>query len=138
MFRYWELLTDVTPQEIEAMRRQEPMPVKLALARRIVSDFHSAGEAHAAEEAFTREVREGGIPDDVETVDLPGDARAPEGVRVVKMLVGVGLAGSRTDAERKLKAGAVEINGARHTELLLPGAGELTVRVGKKWKKVRI
>lgn len=138
MFRYWELLTDATPEDINAMRREEPMPVKLALARRIVSDFHSAEQARAAEEAFTREVRQGGIPEDVETVDLPVDARAPEGVRVVKMLVGVGLAGSRTDAERKLKAGAVEINGARHTELLLPGAGEITVRVGKKWKKIRV
>ncbi|MGH9667051.1 MAG: tyrosine--tRNA ligase, partial [Bryobacteraceae bacterium] len=109
MFRYWALLTDVPPQEIDAMRRQEPMAVKLALARRIVADFHSVEDARAAEEAFSREVRQGGIPDDVETVDLPDDARAPDGVRVVRMLVGVGLVGSRTEAERKLKAGAVEI-----------------------------
>ena len=138
MFRYWELLTDISVEEIDAMRKQEPMTVKLSLARRIVSDFHSIEEATAAEEAFTHEVREGGVPSDIETVDLPQEARAAEGVRVVKMLVGIGLADSRTDAERKLKAGAVEIDGERHTELFLPRGGEITIRVGKKWKKVRV
>ncbi|MGH7246889.1 MAG: tyrosine--tRNA ligase, partial [Pseudomonadota bacterium] len=139
MFRYWELLTDAPVPEIDALRRQEPMPVKLALARRIVTDFHSAGEARGAEEAFNREVRQGGVPADIGTIDLPEDARAPEGIRMVKMLVGAGLVESRTDAERKLKAGAVEIDGARHTGMLLSnGRGEITVRVGKKWKKVRL
>ncbi|MEO7142973.1 MAG: tyrosine--tRNA ligase, partial [Bryobacteraceae bacterium] len=138
MFRYWELLTDVPAAGIDAMRRREPMPVKLELARRIVTDFHSADEARAAEEAFTREVRQGGAPDDIETVDLPEDARSAEGVRMVKMLVSAGLVDSRTDAERKLKAGAVEIDGARHSGMLYAGGGEITIRVGKKWKKVRL
>ncbi len=35
-----------------------------------------------------------------------------------KLLVAAGLAESRSDAERKLKAGAVEINGERVTDLL--------------------
>jgi len=56
-----------------------------------------------------------------------------------KLLVAAGLAESRSDAERKLKAGAVEINGERVTDLLYSnGAGPLTVRVGKKWKRINL
>jgi hypothetical protein len=52
------------------------------------------------------------------------------------MLVSIGMADSRTDAERKIKSGALEINGARWTDLSHPLAGTLTLRLGKKWKKV--
>src|SRR4029079_17215858 len=45
MWRYWELLTDVSLADIAAMKVREPMPVKMELAERIVSDFHSASEA---------------------------------------------------------------------------------------------
>jgi hypothetical protein len=54
------------------------------------------------------------------------------------MLVGAGLADSRTDAERKLKSGAVEIDGARWSELIHPMQPTLTLRVGKKWKRVSV
>jgi hypothetical protein len=38
-----------------------------------------------------------------------------------------------------LKAGAVEINGEIHNDLLLSGvSGTLVVRLGKKWKRVRV
>jgi tyrosyl-tRNA synthetase len=138
MWRYYELLTDVSLAQIEQLKARPPMDVKMQLAARIVEDFHSAADAQQAADDFTREVRQGGVPSDIETIDLPADARGGDGIRIVKLLVAAGLVDSRTDAERKLKAGAVEINGERHSELTLAGAtGELTVRVGKKWKKVR-
>jgi tyrosyl-tRNA synthetase len=54
------------------------------------------------------------------------------------MLMSIGLADSRTDAERKIKSGALEINGALWTELSYPFVGVLTLRLGKKWKKVTL
>jgi hypothetical protein len=46
------------------------------------------------------------------------------------------MATSRTDAERKIKAVAVEINGERYTEITFtPRPGD-TIRVGKKWKRI--
>ena len=43
MWRYYELLTDVSMTEIEKMKREaHPMQAKKDLARRIVADFHSA------------------------------------------------------------------------------------------------
>lgn len=137
MFRYYELLTDLPVDEIAALRSKEPMQTKMDLGRRIVTDFHSQADADAALEAFDREVRQGREPADTETVSLPPAAQTDKGIRLDKLLALTGLADSVTDAARKLKAGAVEIDGAIHKELLLPaGAGTLVIRAGKKWKRV--
>ncbi len=88
-------------------------------------------------DAFNREVRQGLEPADIETVLLPPQASTEKGIRVDKLLAVVGLADSVSDATRKIKAGAVEINGNVHKDLLLGGvSGLLTIRVGKKWKRV--
>jgi S4 domain. len=61
------------------------------------------------------------------------------GGRVDKLLARIGLAESVSDAARKIKAGAVEIDGARQSELILGDvAGTITIRAGRKWKKVRL
>jgi len=138
MYRYYALLTDASTEQIASLRAQEPMQTKMELGRRIVTDFHSQVDADAAVEAFDREVRHGLEPADTETVNLPAGAITDKGIRVDKLLALTGLADSVTDAARKLKAGAVEINGEIYKELLLAGAaGTLVIRVGKKWKRVR-
>src|SRR5499427_3080677 len=66
MWRYWELLTDKSLAEIAAMKAEDPMQVKMRLAREIASDFHSADAALQAEEDFNREVRQQEVPTDIE------------------------------------------------------------------------
>jgi tyrosyl-tRNA synthetase len=135
MWRYWELLTDLSLAEIAALKTREPMQVKKELAGRIVADFHSAADARQAEEDFAREVQQGAEPADIETVDFGAAGE----IRVPQMLHGVGLASTRTDAERMLKAGAVEIDGVRQSGILFRATpGIHTIRVGKKWKRVSI
>ena len=101
MWRYWELLSDKSLAEITAMKAEEPMQVKMRLARQIVADFHSAEAAAQAQGDFDWEVRGGQEPDDIETISLPPDA----GSNLAKILLAAGLVESRTDAERKIKAG---------------------------------
>jgi tyrosyl-tRNA synthetase len=136
MWRYWELLTDASLAEIAEMKSREPMGVKKELAARIVTDFHDAAAARQAAEDFAREVQQGGVPSDIETVALPSEARTAAGVQVPKLLAAVGLAPSRTEADRLVKAGSVEINGAKWTEMVHPAGSVLTIRAGKKWKRV--
>jgi tyrosyl-tRNA synthetase len=50
----------------------DPLDAKLALARRIVARSHGEEAALAAEEHFTRVVREGQAPEDVEEARLEG------------------------------------------------------------------
>ena len=135
MWRYWELLTDRSLTEIAAMKTREPMEVKMELAGTIVADFHSAADAKQAGEDFNREVRQGGEPADIETVEFGAAGE----IRVPQMLVALGLAPTRTEAERLVKAGAAEIDGVRSSDLKwLAAAGTHTIRAGKKWKKVTV
>src|SRR6185369_12945207 len=75
MWRYWELLTDLSLQEIGALKTREPMQVKKELAARIVADFHSAADAARAADDFAREVQQGAEPSDMQEVLLTGPNR---------------------------------------------------------------
>ncbi|MFH4113798.1 tyrosine--tRNA ligase, partial [Acinetobacter baumannii] len=60
MWRYYELCTDLRPDQIAAMRARaesgemNPRDAKAELARRIVADFHGPEAARSAEEEFNR------------------------------------------------------------------------------------
>jgi tyrosyl-tRNA synthetase len=139
MVRYYELLTDLSVADIAAAVKEHPMNAKKDLARRIVTDFHSADAAVRAAEEFRRVVQEKEVPEEIVTVPLPASLRGVPQIRVDKLLPQVGLAESVSDATRKLKAGSVQINGVRHRDLALTldGApGELLIQVGKAWRRV--
>jgi tyrosyl-tRNA synthetase len=71
MWRYYELLTDVQIAEIEKMKKQaHPMQAKKDLARRIVSDFHSAEAAAKAGEDWAKQFQKDQVPEDIESVDV--------------------------------------------------------------------
>jgi tyrosyl-tRNA synthetase len=150
MWRYWTLLTDLRQSEIDQMKAGvasgalHPMDVKKRLARTIVAGFHSEETAKAAEENWARQFQQ--KSDDVEGLDevqiTPEElGRDAEGrVRVSKLLTAAGLAASASEADRKIKEGAVRVEGevVRQTHVSLNGSARLTVRVGKKAKVVVI
>jgi tyrosyl-tRNA synthetase len=146
MFRYYELLTDTSMTEIAALQERiargdlHPMTAKIELGKLIVADFHSTSDAGRAAEEFNRVVRQKEVPSDIPVVPMPEGARGPGGVHIDKLLARVGLAESVTDAGRKRKAGAVEINGERVTDPVFPaaGTGELLVQVGKQWRRITL
>jgi tyrosyl-tRNA synthetase len=140
MWRYYLLLTDKSETEIACMRESmHPMEAKIALGRLIVADFHSAAEAEQAAAVFNRVVRQKEVPEDMPQVSLPEGVTKDGSIRVDKLLPKIGLADSVTDAVRKIKAGAVEINGERVKELAIPNGGQdLVIQVGKNWRRVTL
>jgi len=71
MWRYYELLTDAQIPEIEQMKRQtHPMQAKKDLARRIVTDFHSADAAAQAAEDWATQFQKREIPTNVPRVTV--------------------------------------------------------------------
>ena len=154
MWRYYELLTDVQVAEIERMKRDvHPMQAKKDLAARIVKDFHSADAAAKAGEDWAKQFQKDQTPDSVDEVSVPksailaeindGDASLSNGscaVRIDKLLKEAGLASSRTEAERKIKEGAVAINGDIVTSpvITISANGGILVRVGKRVKRVHL
>ncbi len=103
MWRYYLLLTDLDGREIEAEKsKAEPMKSKMALGRRIVSDFHGTSSAEAAEGEWRRVHQQGQAPSDLRVV-----AVAPGTLRPRELLVKAGLANSKSEAERLLRQRAV-------------------------------
>ncbi|MDQ3181010.1 MAG: tyrosine--tRNA ligase, partial [Acidobacteriota bacterium] len=76
MWRYYELLTDSSVDEINALRFKcesgaaNPRDVKVELAKHIIKDFHSAESANAAEQNFVNQFSKGNLPDDITEVLL--------------------------------------------------------------------
>src|SRR5205085_2167098 len=71
MWRYYELLTDLSSSEISNLRSQiesgeNPRNIKVNLAKLIIRDFHSDDAATAAEDEFNRRFVRHEAPDDVE------------------------------------------------------------------------
>src|SRR5437773_12019280 len=169
MWRYYELLTDVQMAEIERMQGEtHPMQAKKDLAARIVKDFHSLDAAAKAGEDWAKQFQKRETPDVIEQVMVnlskiiagsgepininnpPADVQVlgrENGlkiaipVRVDKLLAEAGLAESASDGGRKLKQGAVEIDGETvvRPKLAVPSPPRpLTVRVGRVMKLVAI
>ena len=146
MWRYWTLLTDLRQSEIDAMRAEvaagtlHPMEAKKRLARTIVSGFHSEEVTRAADENWARQFQQ--KTDDVEGLEEVRLAAADLGrdadgrVRVSKLLTATGLASSASEADRKIKEGAVRIEGevVRQSHISMNGSGRMTLRVGKRAK----
>jgi len=148
MWRYYELLTDVQLAEIEKMKAEShPMESKKDLARRIVTDFHSAEAATKAGEDWAKQFQKGALPEDVEQVSVPfADVatRDGDGIRADRLLVQAGLASSASEATRKIKENAVRVNGEPFLGVAIniapdpAGSMSVTVQLGRKIKKVTI
>jgi tyrosyl-tRNA synthetase len=93
----------------------DPMKAKLELARFIVRRAHGEDAVQAAEAHFTRVVREGKAPDDVQELPLP-DA---DPVHLPAVLAGA-FGMSTSEARRLIVDGAVKVDGDSVTELDLP------------------
>ena len=141
MWRYYELLTDRSLAEIERMQEAvHPMEAKIALGKLIVADFHiRLPRPKPLPRSSTRVVRRRKCPPTCPRCPLPDGVMKDGAIRVDKLLAKIGLAESVSDAVRKIKAGAVEINGEKVKDLALPMSDpELIIQVGKNWRRVTV
>jgi len=172
MWRYYELLTDVQIPEIVIMKfdvskgAEHPMQLKKELARRIVTDFHSAELAAKAAENWAKQFQKDEVPEELERVEIRLEEVIPQGrgatavrviggieqpaetelIRLDKLIRVAGLATSNTEAAGKQKQGAVSlvsidgehIDTKRELVVMIPVNQDLVLRVGRKMKKVRV
>ncbi len=155
MWRYYELLTDVSMADIERMKGEvasgqaHPMKLKQELGKRIVADFHSQEAAGQAAQDWSRMFQKDETPEDLplvsvrfEEVAAPNASTADGNaqVKLDKLLARTGLATSVTDGLRKLKQNAVKLDGELKTELVVAVklGTEFTLRAGKKMVRVTV
>jgi len=142
---YFELITDVLQEELKEFSQQlntqsvNPMLLKKRLAREIVTQFHSNAAAQDAEEHFARVIQKGEVPQEIQEypisfADLTPDQMSDTPVDISKLLAVIGLVKSRSEANRLITQGAVEVDGERLTKdriaiKLHPGS---IIKVGKR------
>jgi tyrosyl-tRNA synthetase len=113
MWSYMELLTDRESSVINNLRTNvqagttHPKQVKVALANEIVSGFYGKEAASEAARKFQERYSERKVP-----TDLPDNyiGCAPGKERLWRTIVRLGLAPSRSAAERLMKEGAIELD----------------------------
>jgi tyrosyl-tRNA synthetase len=144
MWRYYLLLTDLTEQDINALKQQvdegalHPKKAKIDLARRLVEVFHGERDAVLAAAEFERVHAKGQLPSEVPEVAI--DFGAEPSKALTRVLVDLGLASSASEAGRKIQQGGVKIDGARVTEVthrLEPRHLPLIVQVSRHVVRVK-
>ena len=135
MWRYYELLTDLTGSEISILRSEidngkNPRNLKVRLAKLIITDFHSAADAVAAEEEFNRRFVNKEVPEDIELKQMPAGT-----YRLAELLAETGLAASKGEAKRLIEQGGVKIDGEKASNSAAEISvfdNEILVQVGKR------
>ena len=131
IFQYFELLTDVTSEELADLKKQleigvNPMSLKKRLARELVTQFYSAKEAEDAEAHFEKTVQKKELPDDISEYELTED------IFLSQLMQQSGLCKSRSEAIRLINQGAVIIKGEKATDINLLVTKGAIIKVGKR------
>lgn len=113
MVKYFRLVTDVHPDEVAAIEAglaagtSHPGDTKRRLARELVTLYHDADAAQAAEARFNAQFRDRAVPEDAPRFDL-GSASTWQ---LPRLLVAAGLAASGSEARRLVNGHAVRLDG---------------------------
>ena len=146
MWKYYLLLTDLTPAQVHELRRQvesgelHPKQAKVALAKTIVADFHGAVDADEAAGQFERRfAKKEIVADALQKFTL---SIGPEGSRRISaVIVECGLATSASEATRKIEQGGVRVDGARLEDSkarITARTEEFTLQVGRSAVRVAV
>ena len=162
MWTYYDLVTDRTPDEIAALKKEvaagsaHPMDIKMRLAQDVISGFHGAGAARTAAGHFQRVFRDRQAPEEMPEIRLarvPGGLRfsrqvhanaieqvtislPPAQVKWSKLLADLGQSGSTSEAERVIKQNGFEVNGSVVSDptarINIDAPVSYEIRIGKK------
>jgi len=137
MYRYYELLSDLSMREITGLKEQvatgrlHPKAVKVQLAKEMVARFHNQAAAEDAERNFEQVFARHELPDEIDEVQL---VAAEAEIWAPKLLVDAGLVKSTSDGRRMIQQNAVSIDGVKVEDInaVVPATGSILLKVGKR------
>ncbi|GMV89107.1 MAG: tyrosine--tRNA ligase [Chthonomonas sp.] len=144
---WFVLCTDVPLAEIGAMTKacadgsMNPRDAKRRLAREIVTLYHDAEAAEAADRYFLETFSKKRQPVEAEEAEIPAELNGDRGVPLAALIAALGMAESNSKARRLIEAGAVSLDGEKVNDMTAHFAlGDLSgkvLRVGKhQFKKL--
>lgn len=137
MVRYYELVTDVSLEELDNIRTGlesgtlHPRDAKMRLAHTLVRLYHGEAMADQAQNEFIKVFQQGDLPDDIPEFQFEQQSEA---IWLPKLLTQLMLASSSSEAKRAIQQGSVKINGEKitDTDAKLTVADGMIVQVGKR------
>lgn len=137
MWRYYELLTDLTPDEINALKAKcqaeetNPRDLKIDLAKTIISEFHSVEDANQAEQNFINQFSKGNLPDEIDETEVTSGE-----YKIANLLLETKMVESKGEAKRLIKQGGVKVNGEKvanaGVDVKIDSSEQTLLQVGKR------
>ena len=116
--KYYRLASSLSPSDVDAIEAAladgtgDPYELKRALARDLVTTYHSAEAAVAAEAEFDQVHKNRELPTDIDEVPVEISLNDEGLVYLPGVLVAAGLAKSAGQARRDIDGGGVKLDGA--------------------------
>jgi tyrosyl-tRNA synthetase len=135
MDSYYTLLTHLPPAEYQPLIASSPRDAKVKLAKQIITWLHSPADADSAEAAFIKQFVKKDVPD-----EMPEFTVGPGPHKIAPLLVTAKLAVSNGEAIRKVKEGAVHLDG----EKVIDFQKEVTltqsaiIKLGRKYARLLV
>lgn len=137
MWKYFELLTDKTIDDINALKfkceseETNPRDLKIELAKIIITEFHSENDANKAEENFINQFSRGNLPEEIDEIKVAlGD------YKIADLLMVTELVETKGEAKRLIKQGGVKLNEEKveHAgiDVKIDATSEILLQVGKR------
>jgi len=140
---YFELVTDVPDEELEEFRQSlsnetvNPMALKKRLAREIVTQLYDKKATNEAEEHFVRVFQKREVPKEIKEhhisfIELAPNKTEPWNIDISRLLVSIGLAKSRSEANRLIVQGGTVIADETVTSHIVRVQSGSIIKVGKR------
>ena len=134
MESYYQLLTE---EPMDAVRRRiatSPRDAKIALAKHVITWMHDEQAADAAEAEFKKVFSDRGVPD-----EMPEFQVGPGPHKIAPVIVNAGLAASNGEAIRKIKEGAVSLDGQKISDFQREYSFEkpVVLKLGRRFARLK-
>ncbi len=137
MESYYQLLTDLPMDAVRQQIETNPRNAKIALAKHVITWLHTHGAADGAEAEFKRvfvDRDKNAVPDDIAEFQI-----GPGPHKIAPVIVSAGLAASNGEAIRKIKEGAVILDGQRISDFQMEYTFDkpVVLKLGRRFARLK-
>jgi tyrosyl-tRNA synthetase len=136
MESYYTLLTDLPMGPVKEQIQRSPRDAKIALAKHVITWLHNAEAANSAEADFVAQFVKHEAPQEMPEFGVGDLGPGPHKLPV--LLVRAGLAVSNGEGTRKIKEGAVSVDGEKVTDFqkCLTIDKATVLKLGRKYARI--
>jgi tyrosyl-tRNA synthetase len=131
---YYRLLTDLPMDAVAVQIQQKPRDAKIALAKHVIAWLHTQQAADAAEADFIKQFVKHEVPDDIPEFAVGGESQ-----KLAPLIVKAKLAATNSEAIRKIREGAVSLDGNKITDPQREHSisGPVVLRLGRRYARLK-